>query len=68
MAKAFTLSAIGMGVGFGTCGITAAATKGEGAFGDITVMGAGLFFLSLLAMLGTILIFIVNKITENVRK
>jgi hypothetical protein len=68
MAKAFTLSAIGMGVGFGTCGLTVLTNAGNGQFWIVAVMGAGLFFLSFLTMLGTILVFIVNSIRETFRK
>jgi hypothetical protein len=66
--KVLSVSAIGMLVGFGTCGLTVLTDAGNRRFWVIAEMGAGLFFLSLLTILGTILIFIVNSIRENFRK
>lgn len=51
-AKLMTALAVGMGLGFGTCGLVAATKGGEGGpWIDIAIGGAILFFASLLAML-----------------
>lgn len=51
-AKLVTAFAVGMGLGFGTCGLVAATKGGEGGpWIDIAIGGAILFFASLLGIL-----------------
>ncbi len=51
-AKLMTAFAVGMGLGFGTCGLVTATKGGEGGLWiDIAIGGAILFFASLLGIL-----------------
>ena len=68
-AKALTIAAIGMGIGFSTCGVNIlTVVGGHRGSNMVGVAGAALFFLSLLAALITILILVGNYIVESLRK
>jgi hypothetical protein len=72
VAKALTIAAIGMGVGFGTCGLTLLTSAGNGLIRPFSTFvagaGAALFFVSLACGVITVLIFLGNLIVESFRK
>lgn len=51
MSKALTICAVGMGVGFGTCGVVVFTRAGDGqVWTDVAIAGSILFFACLLGM------------------
>jgi hypothetical protein len=62
VAKALTICAVGMGVGFGTCGLTLLASGGGGS---VSAFIAGV---SLAGAVVTVLVYFGNLIMESFRK
>ncbi len=67
-AKAVTISAIGMGVGFGTCGLGVLTARNAGVSRFAISAGAILFFVSLAGLVITALIALGTQIAEAFRK
>jgi hypothetical protein len=68
-SKALSAAAIGMGVGFGTCGLTLLTTGGNGSVAQfIAAAGSVLFFASLATLVMTVLIYVCKQIVESSRK
>jgi hypothetical protein len=69
VAKALTICAIGMGVGFGTCGLTLLKLGARGSVSAfIAGAGAVLFFSSLAGAVITVLAYLGNRIVKSFRK
>jgi hypothetical protein len=69
VAKALTICAIGMGVGFGTCGLTFLTSGARGRVSAfIAGAGAFLFFSSLAGALITVLAYFGKLIVKSFRK
>lgn len=69
VAKALTICAIGMGVGFGTCGLTLLTSGASGRVSTfIAGAGAVLFFVSLAGGVATVLVYFGNLIVTSFRK
>lgn len=68
-AKALTIMAIGMGVGFGTCTLAAVTSGPNSSAAEVFMpIGAFLFFVCLAGIAITGLIVVVNKILEKSRR
>ena len=68
-AKVFTVSAIGMGIGFGSCGLGFITAGGPVGLSRIMIpAGAILFFVSLATLVITALIALATRIVESLRK
>jgi hypothetical protein len=69
VAKALTIFAIGMGVGFGTCGLTLLTSGARGSVSTfIAGAGAVLFFVSLAGAVITVLAYFGKLIVKSFRK
>ena len=66
-AKALTISGIGMGVGFGSCGL-GVVTSPNRLSTFVVYTGSILFFISLISLVITALIALGNRIAEQFRK
>ena len=69
MSKVLTACAVGMGVGFGTCGLVVFTKAVEGRVWSVIAMGGAiLFFVSLAVLLVALLVALVSLIKESFRQ
>jgi len=67
-SKILTFSAIGVGVGFGTCSLAVAFNGNYTAGGYIVWAGASVFFISLAVLILTVLYLIVAAIIRSFKR